>query len=109
MDAVQVLTRILSEEHEVAKRNRDSKSIAKLKKALKAVAKDEKALKARSKGKVQNAVLNDPGKYNADLPQLGATVEYTASMEKDKGIVPSILHMKGDSELIGEDIIRGTV
>ncbi|KJV67934.1 hypothetical protein AB9K21_02200 [Anaplasma phagocytophilum] len=109
MDAVQVLTKILSEEHEVAKRNRDSKSIAKLQKALKAVAKDEKALKARSKGKVQNAVLNDPGKYNADLPQLGATVEYTASMEKDKGIVPSILHMKGDSELIGEDIIRGTV
>ncbi|KDB56250.1 hypothetical protein O997_03430 [Anaplasma phagocytophilum str. MRK] len=109
IDAVHMLINFLKEALDLAKYNRASGDIERLQEALNTIPQDEKALKARSKGKVQNAVLNDPGKYNADLPQLGATVEYTASMEKDKGIVPSILHMKGDSELIGEDIIRGTV
>ncbi|KDB57266.1 hypothetical protein [Anaplasma phagocytophilum] len=85
MDAVHMLINSLKEALDLAKHNQDSGDIERLQEALSTIPQDEKALKARSKGKVQNAVLNDPGKYNADLPQLGATVEYTASMEKDKG------------------------
>ncbi len=126
MDAVHLLTKILSEEHEVAKHNKDSEGIEKMQKALNAIAKDEKVLKAGAKDKVQNAVLNDSGKHTVlpdvsvkelvavgakttiDSPQSGSTVKYTASMRKDKGIVPSILHMKGNSALISGDIDRGT-
>ncbi|UQD54629.1 hypothetical protein [Anaplasma phagocytophilum] len=125
IDAVHMLKNTLGEALDVAKYNKDSGGIERLQEALNTIPQDEKALKARSKGKVQDAVLNDPEKHNvlpdvsrqpiavgaqtADLPQLGATVEYTTSMKKDKGIVPSILHMKGNSELIGEDVVRGTV
>ncbi|MDD9362124.1 MAG: hypothetical protein PV344_04280 [Anaplasma sp.] len=64
-----LLTLILSEEHEVAKHNKDSEGIEKMQKALNAIAKDEKVLKAGAKDKVQIAVLNDSGKHTV-LPDV---------------------------------------
>ncbi|WP_196755418.1 hypothetical protein, partial [Anaplasma phagocytophilum] len=101
MDAVQVLTKILSEELEVAKHNRASGDIERLQEALSTIPQDEKAIRARNPVAVG-------AKTAIGLPQSESSIKYAASMEKGTGIVPSVLHMKGNAALAGDDNVRGT-
>ncbi|ANC34319.1 hypothetical protein P029_02970 [Anaplasma phagocytophilum str. Norway variant2] len=102
MDAVHMLVNSLKGELEVAKHNRASGDIERLQEALNTIPRDEKAVRARNPVAVG-------AKTAIGLPQSESSIKYAASMEKGTGgIVPSVLHMKGNAALAGDDNVRGT-
>ncbi|WP_231106693.1 hypothetical protein [Anaplasma phagocytophilum] len=102
MDAVHMLVNSLKGELEVAKHNRASGDIERLQEALNTIPRDEKAIRARNPVAVG-------AKTAIGLPQSESSIKYAASMEKGTGgIVPSVLHMKGNAALAGDDNVRGT-